>query len=74
MFRLKLTQIGNSLGVILPKQALSRLKLKKGDEILITETAEGYRIAPHNPIFESQMKVARKTMKHRRAVLRELGK
>jgi hypothetical protein len=53
---------------------MSRLKLKKGDEILITETAEGYRIAPHKPIFESQMKVARKTMKRRRAVLRELGK
>ena len=51
MFKLKLTQIGNSLGVVLPKQALSRLKLKKGDEILITETAEGYRIAPHNPIL-----------------------
>ena len=74
MFRLKLTQIGNSLGVVLPKQALSRLKLKKGDEILITETAKGYRIAPHNPIFESQMKVARKTMKRRRAVLRALAK
>ena len=74
MFRLKLTQIGNSLGVVLPKQALSRLKLKKGDEILITETAEGYRIAPHKPIFELQMKAARKTMKRRRAVLRALAK
>lgn len=74
MFRLKLTQIGNSLGVIFPKEVLARLKLKKGDEVLITETAEGYRIAPHRLLFEAQMKVARETMKRRRAVLRELAK
>lgn len=74
MFRLKLTQIGNSLGLILPKEVVARLKVGKGDEILITETAEGYRIAPHKPVFDAQIKVARKTMKRRRAVLRELGK
>jgi putative addiction module antidote len=74
MFSLKLTQIGNSLGLILPKEVLARLKLEKGDEIFITESAEGYRITPHNPAFEAQMKAARKIMKNRRAVLRELAK
>jgi putative addiction module antidote len=74
MFSLKLTQIGNSLGLILPKEVLARLKLEKGDEIFITESAEGYRITPHNPAFEGQMKAARKIMKNRRAVLRELAK
>jgi putative addiction module antidote len=74
MFSLKLTRIGNSLGLILPKQVLARLKLAKGDEIFITEAPDGYRITPHNPAFEAQMKAARKIMKRRRAVLRELAK
>lgn len=74
MFSLKLTKIGNSLGLILPKEVLARLKLAKGDEIFITEAPEGYRITPHNPAFEAQMKAARKVMKRRRAVLRELAK
>ena len=74
MFSLKLTKIGNSLGLILPKEVLARLKLAKGDEIFITESPEGYRITPHNPAFEAQMKAARKIMKRRRAVLRELAK
>ena len=74
MFSLKLTKIGNSLGLILPKEVLARLKLAKGDEIFITEAPEGYRITPHNPAFEAQMKAAREIMKRRRAVLRELAK
>lgn len=74
MFSLKLTRIGNSLGLILPKQVLARLKLARGDEIFITEAPDGYRITPHNPAFEAQMKAARKIMKRRRAVLRELAK
>lgn len=74
MFSLKLTKIGNSLGLILPKEVLARLKLAKGDEIFITESPEGYRITPHNPAFEAQMKAARRIMKRRRAVLRELAK
>ena len=74
MFRLKLTQIGNSLGVILPKEVVARLKLGKGDEILIVETAEGYQIAAHKSVFDAQMKIARKIMSRRRAALRELAK
>lgn len=74
MFSLKLTKIGNSLGLILPKEVLARLKLAKGDEIFITESPEGYRITPHNPAFAAQMKAARTIMKRRRAVLRELAK
>jgi putative addiction module antidote len=74
MFTLKLTQIGNSVGVILPKEVLARLKLDKGDEVFITESPDGYRITPHNPDFEEQMKTAREIMKDRRAVLRELAK
>jgi putative addiction module antidote len=74
MFALKLTQIGNSVGVILPKEVLARLKLDKGDTVYITEAPDGFRMTPHNAEFEAQMKAARTIMKKRRAVLRELAK
>lgn len=74
MYALKLTQIGNSIGVILPKDILSRLKLTKGDTIFLTESPDGVRLTPHDPRFEEQMRLAREIMKDRRAVLRELAK
>ncbi|HET8876984.1 MAG TPA: AbrB/MazE/SpoVT family DNA-binding domain-containing protein [Casimicrobiaceae bacterium] len=74
MFALKLTQIGNSVGVILPKEMLARLRVEKGNVIYLTESPDGYRITPYSEEFEAQMKAARKIMKERRAVLRELAK
>ena len=74
MFTLKLTQVGNSVGVILPKELLARLRVEKGDVIYVTESPDGYRITPHSEQFEAQMKAARRIMKERRAVLRELAK
>lgn len=74
MITLKLTQIGNSLGVILPKELLAKLKVGKGDEIFLTESPDGFRITPHDAEFERQMKAAEKIMKKRRNVLRELAK
>ena len=74
MQALKLTQIGNSLGVILPKEVLARMKLGKGDALFLTESADGYRLTPHDPQFEQQMSAAREVMRARRNVLRELAK
>ena len=74
MHTLKLTQIGNSVGVILPKEVLARLKVEKGDVIYLTDSADGMRLTPHDPVFETQMKTAREVMRKRRAVLRELAK
>jgi putative addiction module antidote len=74
MIELKLTAIGNSVGVVLPKEALARMKLDKGDRLYMTETPNGYRLTPYNPEFEAQMEVARKVMKKQRAALRELAK
>lgn len=74
MHALKLTQIGNSVGVILPKEVLARLKLGKGDTLYLTDSPDGMRITPHDPVFEQQMEAAREIMKSRRAVLRELAK
>ncbi|MFM9880045.1 MAG: AbrB/MazE/SpoVT family DNA-binding domain-containing protein [Burkholderiaceae bacterium] len=74
MHTLKLTQIGNSVGVILPKELLARMQLEKGDEIYLTDNPDGLRLTAHNPNFEVQMQAARGIMKQRRAVLRELAK
>jgi putative addiction module antidote len=74
MHALKLTQIGNSVGVILPKEVLALLKVEKGDTLYLTDSPDGMRITPHDPVFESQMQSARDIMKARRAVLRELAK
>jgi putative addiction module antidote len=74
MMKLKLTAIGNSAGVVLPKEVLARLKLDKGDSVYLTESPDGYRLTPYDPAFEQQMEAARKVMKKRRAALRELAK
>ena len=74
MHTLKLTQIGNSVGAIFPKELLARLQLEKGDELYVTESPDGLRITTHNHEFEAQMRVAREIMKERRAVLHELAK
>jgi putative addiction module antidote len=74
MQSLKITAIGNSAGIILPKEVLGRLKVEKGDSLYLVETPEGYRLTPHDPAFEAQMEAARKIMKKRRATLRELAK
>ena len=74
MTALKLTQIGNSVGVILPKEMLSRLGLQKGDTVFAVETPDGVRLTANDPDFAAQMEVARKLMKRWRPVLRELAK
>lgn len=74
MTALKLTQIGNSVGVILPKEVLARLKLEKGDTVFVTDAVDGIKLTPYSADFEAQMSAAREVMKKRRHVLRELAK
>lgn len=74
MTALKLTQIDNSVGVILPKELLARLKVDKGDLLHVTDSPDGITLTPHDPIFAEQMEAARKIMRTRRHVLRELAK
>jgi putative addiction module antidote len=74
MHALKLTQIGNSLGVILPREMLAKLGMAKGDTIYAIDQPDGVRLTTADPDFAAQMDVARKVMKDRRAVLRELAK
>ena len=72
--KLKITPIGNSFGVILPKEALAKLKVTGGDAVFITETPDGFRITPYDPEFEAQMQAAKGVMKKRCNALRELAK
>jgi putative addiction module antidote len=74
MVKLKITTIGSSVGVVLPKEVLSRLKVAKGDSLFLTESPDGYRITPYDADFEEQMSLARSFMRERRNVLRELAK
>lgn len=74
MTALKLTRVGNSVGVVLPKEALARLKLEAGDTVYLTDSPDGFRLTPHDPAFADQYAVAERIMKSRRAVLRELAK
>jgi putative addiction module antidote len=71
---LTVTAIGNSLGVLLPKEATCRLGVQKGDKLFLTKSSDGYRITVYDPEFEEQMEVARKVMKKRRNALRQLAK
>jgi putative addiction module antidote len=74
MVALKLRAIGNSIGAVLPKDVLSRLHVQEGDTLYLTEAPDGYRLTPYDPEFEAQMDAARKVMKKRRNLLRELAK
>ena len=74
MVSLKLMQIGNSVGFVLPKEAAARLKVEKGDAVFLTESPDGYRLSPYDPDFENQMQAAERIMKKRRKVLRALAK
>lgn len=74
MITLKLTQIGNSTGVVLPKEALEKLRVEKGDVIYLTETPEGYSLTSYNQDLEDQMKAMQSVMKQYRNTLRELAK
>ena len=71
--KLKITTIGNSAGVILPKELLARLRLQKGDELLALETPDGIRLTTYDATLAAQMEVAEKIMRERRALLRKLA-
>jgi putative addiction module antidote len=74
MQALKLMQVGNSVGVILPRELLAKLGVGKGDTIYAIDQPDGVRLTVADPDFAAQMDVARRIMKERREVLRELAK
>jgi putative addiction module antidote len=75
MFALKIRKVGNSLGIVLPKEALASLKADEGDIIYLTDSPDGgFRITPLNEKFRDQFEQAEQIMREDRDVLRELAK
>ncbi len=73
MHTLKLIQIGNSVGVILPDEVLSRLRLEKGQTVLLTETAEGLVLTPCDPALGEQVQAGRAFMEAFRDTFHQLA-
>ncbi len=74
MSALKVTAIGNSLGIILPKELAVRLRLARGDALHVVETPRGIELSPYDPALEAELKVGRAVMKRYRSALRKLAK
>jgi putative addiction module antidote len=71
---LKVQKIGNSAGIILPKELLARLRVGPGDTIYVTEAPDGLRLTAANPDFAAKMELAEKIMREDREILRVLAK
>jgi putative addiction module antidote len=74
MPKLKVTTVGASAGLILNKEVMARLKVKKGDSLYLTDAPGGYRITPYDPDFERQMQLAEDIMHDDRNILKALSK
>jgi putative addiction module antidote len=72
--KLKLIKIGNSTGVVLPKELLERIGLAQGDSVSVSADDDGLMLKPHDAEFAEQMAAAREVMARRRKALRELAK
>jgi putative addiction module antidote len=71
---LKITKIGNSAGVILPKEVLAHLNVGVGETLSVVTTPRGIELSAAEPDFDAQMAAAREVMQRRKRALRELAK
>ncbi|MEA3046469.1 MAG: hypothetical protein QOJ53_801 [Sphingomonadales bacterium] len=72
--KLKITKIGNSVGIVLPKELLARLRVGQGDTLYASEAPDGVRLTASDPDFEEKMAVAERIMREDRDILRALAK
>ena len=74
MLHLKIRKIGNSLGLVLPREVLTRLHVQDGDTVFLVETPDGgYNLTPYDPDFENKMQKAEEIMHRYRNILRALA-
>jgi len=73
MTTVKVTTVGNSVGIVLPKEILARLNIQKGDTLYVTETPEGVQLTPYDEKFMRVMEAANQIMRENRDVLRKLA-
>lgn len=74
MLKVKVTAVGNSMGILLPKEALSKMKASKGDILYLVENPDGYTITPYQQDFEAQIEETESIMKRYKNTLHELAK
>lgn len=72
--KLEIKKIGNSTGLILPKELLARLGLEQGDELVVSELPHGFTVSKADATFEKGLEIARKAMKTYHNTLKELAK
>ena len=73
MKTVKLTTVGSSTGLVLPKDVLEKLRVQKGDVLHVIETPNGIELTPYDPEFAAQLSVAEDVMREDRNVLRKLA-
>lgn len=73
MTTVKLTTVGNSTGIVLPKEVLERLRVSKGDVLHMIETPTGIALSPYDPEFEKQIEAAEAVMRTDRNLLKKLA-
>jgi len=73
MASVKVVAVGNSTGVILPKEIVQRLRVEKGDTLYVLETPNGIELTPYDREFAAQMEVAESVMREDRDVLKKLA-
>jgi putative addiction module antidote len=71
---LKVRKVGNSLGVILPREVVARLQVGEGDSLSLIESSSGFRLSPYDPDVARQVEVGKRVMRRYRNTLRELAK
>jgi putative addiction module antidote len=71
--KIKITTVGNSVGIVLPKELLARLRLGKGDSLYASELPDGIKLSPYDPKLAAQMETAERVMREDRNVLRKLA-
>lgn len=74
MTTLKLTAVGTSTGLVIPKEMLTRLRVERGDSLHVVETPEGYLLTPFDPSIQTQLEAGRALMKQYRDTFKVLAK
>lgn len=69
----KITTVGNSVGIVLPKEVLNRLHVEKGDSLFLTEAPDGFRISPYDAAFARKLDALQQVMRENRDVLKKLA-
>lgn len=72
-YTVKVTTVGSSVGIVLPKELLAKLHIEKGDTLFVTETPDGVQLTPYDEEFERQIEIGQKVMRKYRDTLRKLA-